>query len=98
MTSTRPLPGQRSAVAPLITTPYLELDVPAAVNRYVELTAALPGTAVHYARAITRQTAYRRFTRARCPHAESWAAECVSLPCFPEMTDDEVERVREALR
>ena len=56
------------------------------------------GTAVHYARAITQQTAYRRFTRARCPHAESWAAECVSLPCFPEMTDDEVERVCEALR
>jgi dTDP-3-amino-3,4,6-trideoxy-alpha-D-glucose transaminase len=56
------------------------------------------GTAVHYARTITHQSAYRRFARARCPEAESWAAECVSLPCFPEMTDDEVERVCRALR
>ncbi len=30
-------------------TPYLELDVPAAVARYVELVHAVPGTAVHYA-------------------------------------------------
>jgi len=49
MTSTLPLPRQRSAVAPTTTTPYLELDVPAAVDRFVELAAALPGTAVHYA-------------------------------------------------
>ena len=33
-----------------------------------------------------------------CPEAESWAAECVSLPCFPEMTDDEIEIVCRALR
>ena len=56
------------------------------------------GTAVHYARTITRQTAYRRFAGARCPQSESWAAECVSLPCFPEMTDDEIERVCRALQ
>ena len=30
-------------------TPYLELDVSVAVQRYAALTAALPGTAVHYA-------------------------------------------------
>ena len=28
-----------------------------------------------------------------CPEAEAWAAECVSFPCFPEMTDDEIEAV-----
>ena len=28
-----------------------------------------------------------------CPQAEAWAAECVTVPCFPEMTDDEVETV-----
>jgi dTDP-4-amino-4,6-dideoxygalactose transaminase len=55
------------------------------------------GTAVHYARPITRQSAYAGFTRAPCPGAESWAAECVSLPCFPEMTDDEIEQVCRAL-
>ena len=56
------------------------------------------GTAVHYPRALTQQPAYRRFVRDACPEAESWAAECVSLPCFPEMTDDEIEVVCRALR
>jgi dTDP-4-amino-4,6-dideoxygalactose transaminase len=32
-----------------------------------------------------------------CPQAEAWAAECVSVPCFPELTDDEIERVAGAL-
>jgi dTDP-3-amino-3,4,6-trideoxy-alpha-D-glucose transaminase len=56
------------------------------------------GTAVHYPRALTQQPAYRQFARDPCPEAESWAAECVSLPCFPEMTDDEIEIVCRALR
>jgi dTDP-4-amino-4,6-dideoxygalactose transaminase len=56
------------------------------------------GTAVHYPRALTQQTAYRAFVRDPCPEAEKWAAECVSLPCFPEMTDDEIEAVCRALQ
>ena len=40
---------QRHTRAPRPTTPYLELDVPAAVAKYEALAAALPGTAVHYA-------------------------------------------------
>ncbi len=60
--------------------------------------AKLPfGTAVHYALALTQQPAYQRFVRAACPEAEAWAAECVSFPCFPEMTDDEIEAVCRAL-
>ena len=55
-------------------------------------------TAVHYPRALTQQSAYRRYVRDPCPEAESWAAECVSLPCFPEMADDEIEVVCRALR
>jgi dTDP-4-amino-4,6-dideoxygalactose transaminase len=55
-------------------------------------------TAMHYERALTRQPAYERFVRDPCPEAEAWAAECVSFPCFPEMTDDEVERVCQFLR
>jgi dTDP-4-amino-4,6-dideoxygalactose transaminase len=55
------------------------------------------GTAVHYARALTQQAAYRPFVRDACPEAESWAGECLSLPCFPEMTDDEIEFVCRAL-
>jgi dTDP-4-amino-4,6-dideoxygalactose transaminase len=54
-------------------------------------------TGVHYPRALTQQPAYARFVRSRCPEAELWAAQCLSLPCFPEMTDDEVEVVCRAL-
>jgi dTDP-3-amino-3,4,6-trideoxy-alpha-D-glucose transaminase len=55
------------------------------------------GTAVHYGRALTQQAAYEQFVRAPCPESESWAGDCVSLPCFPEMTDDEIEVVCRAL-
>jgi dTDP-3-amino-3,4,6-trideoxy-alpha-D-glucose transaminase len=54
-------------------------------------------TGVHYPHALTQQPAYERFTRDPCPRAEAWAAECVSLPCFPELTDDEIEAVCRAL-
>lgn len=55
------------------------------------------GTGVHYPRTLTQQAAYQPFARSDCPEAESWAGECVSLPCFPEMTDDEIESVCRAL-
>jgi dTDP-4-amino-4,6-dideoxygalactose transaminase len=55
-------------------------------------------TAIHYPHALGDQPAYRPFARYPCPEAESWAAECVSVPCFPEMTDDEIEGVCRALR
>ena len=46
----RPLPEQRAARRlPVAETPYLVLDVAAAVTRFRRLGAALPGTAVHYA-------------------------------------------------
>ena len=54
-------------------------------------------TAIHYPLALTQQPAYRHLARRPCPRAEAWAAECVSLPCFPELRDDEVERVCKAL-
>jgi dTDP-3-amino-3,4,6-trideoxy-alpha-D-glucose transaminase len=64
-----------------------------------EFRARMPfDTAVHYPRALTQQPAYRQYVREPCPEAESWAAECVSLPCFPEMADDEIEVVCRALR
>jgi dTDP-3-amino-3,4,6-trideoxy-alpha-D-glucose transaminase len=60
---------------------------------------ALPfDTGVHYPRALTQQPAYERFVRSPCPEAERWAAECLSFPCFPEMTDDEIEAVCRAIR
>ena len=54
-------------------------------------------TAVHYPRPLTRQPAYEAFVRAECPVAEQWASACVSLPCFPEMTDEEIGAVCNAL-
>lgn len=54
-------------------------------------------TAVHYPRDITQQPGYRRYTRERCLESEGWAAECITLPCTPDHTDDEVTRVADAL-
>jgi dTDP-4-amino-4,6-dideoxygalactose transaminase len=55
-------------------------------------------TALHYPLALTQQPAYARFVRDACPQAEAWAAECLSFPCFPEMTDDEIEAVCRTLQ
>ena len=60
--------------------------------------ARLPAvTGVHYPLAVTQQPAYRHLSRTACPNAEAWAAECLTLPCFPELRDDEVDRLCEAL-
>jgi dTDP-4-amino-4,6-dideoxygalactose transaminase len=62
-----------------------------------ELATRGVATAVHYPLALTQQPAYRDFAVCPCPEAEAWAAECVSLPCFPELTDSEVDTVAAAL-
>lgn len=54
-------------------------------------------TAVHYPLALTQQPAYRDLFAESRPTAEAWAAECVTVPCFPELADDEIERVACAL-
>lgn len=54
-------------------------------------------TAVHYPLALTQQPAYRHLTRTPCPEAEAWAAECMTLPCFPELTEHEIDQVESAL-
>ena len=58
-----------------------------------ELEAAGVASAVHYPLAITQQPAYRDLDHASCPEAEAWAAECISVPCFPEMTETEIDLV-----
>ena len=55
-------------------------------------------TGVHYPIPLTKQPAYAEFVRDACPNAEAWAHECVSFPCFPEMTDDEIEAVCRTLQ
>ena len=54
-------------------------------------------TAIHYPLAITQQPAYHDIVRSACPQAEAWASSCISVPCFPELTDDEVGVVADAL-
>jgi dTDP-3-amino-3,4,6-trideoxy-alpha-D-glucose transaminase len=61
------------------------------------LASAGVGTAVQYPLSIGEQPAYRRFARTATPNAERWAAQCVSVPCFPELTDAEVEYVAAVL-
>jgi len=71
----------------------------ARVDHRDEFRAELPfDTGVHYPRALTQQPAYVQFVTNPCPNAEAWAAECVSFPCFPEMTEEEIEAVCRALR
>lgn len=54
-------------------------------------------TGVHYPLAVNQQPAYRHLQRSDCPQAEAWAATCVSLPCFPEIADDEISHVASVL-
>jgi dTDP-4-amino-4,6-dideoxygalactose transaminase len=62
-----------------------------------ELDAVGIQTAVHYPLALTQQPAYRSMTTRPCPIAEAWAAEALTVPCAPELTDEEVETVASAL-
>jgi dTDP-4-amino-4,6-dideoxygalactose transaminase len=62
-----------------------------------ELESAGVASAVHYPLAITQQPAFRDLEHAECPESEAWAAQCISVPCFPEMTEPEIDRVCRAL-
>jgi dTDP-3-amino-2,3,6-trideoxy-4-keto-D-glucose/dTDP-3-amino-3,4,6-trideoxy-alpha-D-glucose/dTDP-2,6-dideoxy-D-kanosamine transaminase len=61
------------------------------------LQAAGVASAVHYPLAITQQPAFRSLDHAACGEAELWAAQCVSVPCFPEITEAEIDVVCSAL-
>ena len=56
------------------------------------------GTAVHYPRAVPDQPLFAAGGERRWPEAYRAAREVLSLPCYPEMTDGEVEGVVEAVR
>ena len=57
------------------------------------------GTGAHYPVPVHLQPGYRRlgYPEGSFPEAESWAAEVVTLPMFPELTIDEIDRVAEVL-
>ncbi len=50
-------------------------------------------TGAHYALSLPQEHAYARFAAIPTPVADRTSAEAISLPIFPEMTDDEVDRV-----
>lgn len=52
----------------------------------------------HYPVPCHLQKAYQNlgYQKGDCPHAEYLAAHCVTLPLFPEMTDEEVQMVIDA--
>jgi dTDP-4-amino-4,6-dideoxygalactose transaminase len=56
------------------------------------------GTAVHYPRSVPEQPLFGEESRTRWPEAWRAAREVVSLPCFPELTDEEVRGVIDAVR
>ena len=58
------------------------------------------GTLVHYPRAVHQQPAYegRVPIAGSLPHSERAAAEVLSLPIYPELTDEQMDLVAEACR
>jgi dTDP-4-amino-4,6-dideoxygalactose transaminase len=55
------------------------------------------GTQVHYI-PVHRQPYYRRrYGDLHLPGADAYYARCLSLPLFPAMADDDVDRVAEEL-
>jgi dTDP-4-amino-4,6-dideoxygalactose transaminase len=62
------------------------------------LAAAGVGTDVHYPRAVHEQPAFAALPRGPLPETERAMREVVSLPLYPQLADDEVERVIEAVR
>ena len=57
------------------------------------------GTLVHYPRAVHQHPAYRELARpGRLERSERLAREVLSLPLYPELTDDEATAVIAAVR
>lgn len=55
-------------------------------------------TDIHYPVLDTQQPVMKEFAGVKLPQSERATAEILSLPCYPELTDDEVARVCAALR
>ncbi|HEX7528286.1 MAG TPA: DegT/DnrJ/EryC1/StrS family aminotransferase [Thermoanaerobaculia bacterium] len=62
------------------------------------VTAAGVGTDVHYPRAVHEQPAFAALPRGPLPETERAMREVVSLPLYPQLSDDEAGRVIEAVR
>jgi dTDP-4-amino-4,6-dideoxygalactose transaminase len=57
------------------------------------------GTSIHYPTILPCQPMFGRPDAERdFPHAAQAAREMLGLPCFPEMTDEEIDTVMTAVR
>jgi dTDP-4-amino-4,6-dideoxygalactose transaminase len=56
------------------------------------------GAGIHYPVPLHRQPAYRSLAAGPFPHAERASDEVLSLPMFPEMREDQVAYVADAVR
>ena len=68
-------------------------------SRQAALTAAGIQTGIHYPIPVHLQPAYAdlRYKRGSFPQSEKASREVLSLPLYPEMTDDQIHRVSQAL-
>lgn len=74
------VPTRRAPRVPTARTPYLDLDVPAAVTRYRRIAACLPGTAVRYAvRANPEPALLAALVAAGCRFDAASPAEVVAV-------------------
>lgn len=56
-------------------------------------------SAIYYPTPLHRQPAFSGYNRAgSLAHSESVAERCLSLPVFPEMTEDQIDRVAECVK
>ena len=55
------------------------------------------GTLIHYPVPVHQQPAYWHLVNAALPETESAAREVLSLPMFPQLTDEQVEQVCQAI-
>jgi len=58
------------------------------------------GAGIHYPVALHLQPAYASLghKRGEFPHAEAWVDECLSLPIYPELTEEQQDRVVAAVK
>jgi dTDP-4-amino-4,6-dideoxygalactose transaminase len=55
------------------------------------------GTGIYYPRALTEQPALERFVTDKCPNAERLAAEVLSVPLYPELSESEIALIENTL-
>jgi dTDP-4-amino-4,6-dideoxygalactose transaminase len=55
-------------------------------------------TSIHYPVPLNKQKSMERFAVFRCPISEYLAEHLLSVPCHHGMTDDDVERVVNAIK